>query len=141
MNRHDDKERVEMIALTENALMRKACVFAAYGNGSSAHSFRTSNLTIITLPFLFRGQQVLRERRCTWFCDVIQIVWYDLLLCLLELRGSKNVNWLPYGCTDPVCLGWDFWTWQVFDVPLLRTKKRYRKGSAAVVDIPTRGAQ
>lgn len=75
---------------------------------------------------------------CFYF--FIRLVGYDLVLCLLMLSRSQEVDWSRSGGTNHVSLGYDSTTGQVFDVPLLRAKKRLKVDSATVIDFLGRKA-
>lgn len=136
MNCRDCKGRAEIIVRTESALMTKACFFVTFPIGNSSHSFEHPQIDrhrggiLVPLPTGFR-----EAVEVFGLYEVIFLLGYNSLLCLLALRCSQETDWSHYGGSDPAFFGYDFKTRQVFDVLRLRANKRYRTGSRTIVDV------
>lgn len=73
--------------------------------------------------------------------DVIGLVGYDPVLCLLALLRSQETEFSSNGGEDPLFFGCDFKTGQLFDVSPLRANKKSRMGSGVTVDVPGRAVR
>lgn len=83
---------MEMISGTENLLVPMACFLAEGHNGSSTHSFGYLALghhrEIILFSLL---KSLLEDVEVLGLNFVMQLVRYDLVLCFLELKNSREV--------------------------------------------------
>lgn len=84
---------------------------------------------------------VLEDVEVLGLYEAIRMAEYDPVLCLLGLRRSQKIDWSRYGGDNSPCFSYDFKTGQLFDVPPLRAKKRSKKGSGGVFDIPGHNVQ
>lgn len=73
--------------------------------------------------------------------DIIQLVGYDPVFCLLALRCSQEIDWSCYGGNYTTFFGYDSNTDQVFDVPPLLANKSPKMGSSAIFDTQGHGVQ
>lgn len=126
-----------MIAQTENAVITMACFFTACRNRDTSHFFghlqfdQHSDGIIVPLP-----TGVLEDVEVLRLYDVIRLVGYGPVLCLLAVRRSQEIDWSQYGGNYPTFFGYDFNSGQVFDVPPLGANKKSKTDSDMIVDIP-----
>lgn len=79
---------------------------------------------------------VLEDMDALGLFDVISLDGHDLVLCLLALRRSQEIDSSRYGSTDPAFSCNDFKAWQVFDAPPLHANKKAKTFTGTIVDIP-----
>lgn len=80
---------------------------------------------------------VLENVKVLGLHDVIRLVGYHLVLCLLVLRRSQEFEWSRYGGSNPACLEYEIKMEQVFDVPPQRANKSSAMGPGTIVDVPS----
>lgn len=116
--------------------MTRVCLFVAFPNGNSSHSFRHlhfghyNGAILVQLPTGF-----LKDVEVHGLYDVIRLSVYDPVLCLLAVCRFQEIDCSGYGGDDPPCLGHVYKTGQVYDIPPLRDWKRFIPSSVVAVDI------
>lgn len=101
INCRDDNGRVGTIAWTEKPSVAMAGFFAACRTGYSTNWFGDPHFVHHCggdLVMLSTGS--LQKIEILGLYDVIRLVRYDLISCLLVLRRWHGIDWSSYSCTS-----------------------------------------
>lgn len=133
-----DNILVEIIARMWIVMMMMVCLFAACRNGIwtqlSGHLQLNQHGGHLLVQL---STIVLTEVEVLGLNVVIKFARYDMVLCLMALKRSGEIDWLRYGGTDPMFCGHVLNKVQVFNVTPLCANKKYNTGYVAVVNGPS----